>query len=526
MRAINVQELMSTEGISTSQAFEIIAVLKPEVIYFPAGRYLVDRGLTIPAETKTVYGDGVGATTLVADPSTAQSIIDIAILFAPRGEIVDVEAKFSESPLRFDKQLQFDNLEDFRKHVNSEDILILEDPEENSYADMNLPGIQSRNYHAGEMVQVSNVSSTEQTIDIINGVQADYRRNSLRLGRMPRSRPLAIRDLSIIGTERVSTKERGLLVENGRNVVIERVHVKGSFVTLCELSHCVDCVVDRIIADQTSMYSKIDGVTLGQQYGLAISNCQNVTVTGSTLVGIRHGLTLGGSPERWDIVNRQICISNCQVSTLKSDSTAAIDAHGNAEYYTFHDNYVFGPISVAGQYGRILNNQIFSKYSGIQCNELKSLEHEIKGNAIHCRSEPGEKTEKKKDNGETETTQHHHGAILVALYHYTNQGSGPLIISNNRIIIDQSDGTAVTIFNQSSNHLAEVVFVDNYVFCSIIATITPKPETPPGPVIFIRVVQNGIRKLTARRNILRNCSDAPPLGVLVYLHSDNDCEVT
>lgn len=37
MRAVNVQELMSTEGISTSQAFEIIEGLKPEVIYFPAG---------------------------------------------------------------------------------------------------------------------------------------------------------------------------------------------------------------------------------------------------------------------------------------------------------------------------------------------------------------------------------------------------------------------------------------------------------------------------------------------------------
>ena len=202
---------------------------------------------------------------------------------------------------------------------------------------------------------------------------------------MPRSPSLSIRDLSVQGTGRIpGDGERCIAVRFGRIVLVERVKLRDAFASLCLLDRCIDSNVNHVDADQSSLIPHLGNVSLGQQYGVEISDSQNIAVTNSTLRAIRHAVTTGSDNGSFSVVNRQIRVSNCHLTTLsREQGIAALDTHGNTEYYLFSHNQIFGRINFAGQYGNISSNEIFSKSLCIQGFEMKSIEHTITDNLLH-----------------------------------------------------------------------------------------------------------------------------------------------
>lgn len=494
MDLVNVRELIgldtSVTADSVAIAFTTIKQLKPRAIYFPAGVYPVLESLTIPVETCAVYGDGADAT-LIDASSASPSSIDHAVLYAPRGEVLDLNAKFSTPPVRHDKVL----------HCQMPllvpvpgDVIILHDKRPNSYADMNLP--QQRDYHAGEFLHVVAIDVAQGLIHLSGGIQGQYTdATSLLLGLMPRSSSLTIRDLSVIGTGQVQSKEACIYIENGRDVSIQNVKLMGAFDTLCAISHCIDCVVDNIAGDQVLFLSKINNPKdVGEQYGVGIFDSQNVTVTRSTLATIRHAVTIGGNTPPWSVVNRQIRISECCLTTLYpfDGPMGAIDAHGNSEYFAFVNNRVFGPINLSGRYGCIRGNEIFSSGLGVFGDELMSLEHEIADNLMHCVSiAAGEGTLL--------------GVVEIVIRDYTNHGAGPLLFLRNRVVAASSDGTIITAFNQAISTDFQFVVTDNDLFSD--------RQFGTRPSVF-RVRGTSVSNVIIKRNILRQCRAGLPGDVL------------
>ena len=200
---------------------------------------------------------------------------------------------------------------------------------------------------------------------------------------MPRSPSLSIRDLSPRHGSDPRRWERCIAVRFGRNVLVERVKLRDAFASLCLLDRCIDSNVNHVDADQSSLIPHLGNVSLGQQYGVEISDSQNIAVTNSTLRAIRHAVTTGSDNGSFSVVNRQIRI-NCHLTTLsREQGIAALDTHGNTEYYLFSHNQIFGRINFAGQYGNISSNEIFSKSLCIQGFEMKSIEHTITDNLLH-----------------------------------------------------------------------------------------------------------------------------------------------
>ena len=66
MSLVNVRQSMDDHAGDVDQAFDAIAAIKPEAIYFPAGVYSPTRSLKIPAETSSVFGNGADATLITA----------------------------------------------------------------------------------------------------------------------------------------------------------------------------------------------------------------------------------------------------------------------------------------------------------------------------------------------------------------------------------------------------------------------------------------------------------------------------
>lgn len=99
---------------------------------------------------------------------------------------------------------------------------------------------------------------------------------------------------------------------------------------------------------------------VGDEYGVTVSNCQNVVVTGGSVGSTRHAVALGGMDDVCCVPNRNVLIYGMLVENIELVSDiGAGDMHGNADNIVY-DNCIFrnGAI-MQGRNATIRNSTIY-----------------------------------------------------------------------------------------------------------------------------------------------------------------------
>lgn len=104
------------------------------------------------------------------------------------------------------------------------------------------------------------------------------------------------------------------------------IHIKAvcNGASALEIRQCYNCIVNSVSKDNVILAD-----SAGMDYGLIISNSQDIQVSGS-FYGRRHALTCGGYDSLCNIPNRLINIDG-SFKNEKGSTLAALDLHGNCE---------------------------------------------------------------------------------------------------------------------------------------------------------------------------------------------------
>lgn len=187
---------------------------------------------------------------------------------------------------------------------------------------------------------------------------------------------------------------RGLWVKNGQGVEI-RVNTVGAGTNGIMLQQCFDTNVDKTYTVEVAGNS---GSYTGTEYGLVAANCQRLSISGSTMIGERHGFSTGGFSNDFEndtvaIVCREIAVSNCFISQdlIANDhdlgsSIAGFDLHGNSEFCTVDNNVIHNGAVYAGNNNSFTNNHVYGSNDNggqlFRCIEMVGADHLIDGNTF------------------------------------------------------------------------------------------------------------------------------------------------
>ena len=96
-------------------------------------------------------------------------------------------------------------------------------------------------------------------------------------------------------------------------------------------------------------------------YGLAISNCQDLNAMPRYAYGGRHGISVGGGPSIAAVPNRRVFIENAVIENDPSSDLQAADLHGNVANSHYKNCIIRGRISLSGYNTRSIQNQFYLK---------------------------------------------------------------------------------------------------------------------------------------------------------------------
>lgn len=408
------------------------------LVHFPAGTYKVTAPLAVPRNTH-IAGDGVDATVITAQGAPVEQFPGYRAVFQFTGGGFAPLAGVAADIRRFDVHLPLQSTES----IQPNDVLALVDPTPKSYS-----GFVSW-YHAGEFVHVNELA--DKRVRLMGSLQADYPKDKVMLFRMERPTRSSIARMTVIGPDRTGGNNLCLRFQGGRGVGVRDVRLTGAHYALCQFVQCFGAQAENVEAEQIFPFASKNNLN----YGIAVTNCQDVRIVNCRITAMRHAVTIGGMPFAKDNpspVNRQISVVNCDLKG--SCDMQALDAHGNTEFYAFESNRIAGGIDFAGHHGRIINNDIYGRdetQAGIAlyANDWKGTEFEIRGNRIR-----------------TKTTESYsgRGAVFLMIDKETVLG-GPTIIRDNSIHVTGSIGDCrgIRLLNRGSA-ARWIVIIDNNDF--------------------------------------------------------------
>jgi len=461
MSVLNVRDVMEINpNLCINDIINGRGAPPSEVLYFPAGTYQLTKCLSIPTWVTCIYGDGMDATILAADGKDIP--LDAKIIKAQRGKWKPISNTIKANIPRFSSFITFKEplaISDCQPG----DMLMLHNTNKASFGDFSGPPqcSQARDLYQGELLKVAHIESNRTKIWLIGATQGSYNveQDKVIVSSCRDVKSLTLRDFSFVGTKR-NANETGIQISCGRNIVVQRIRSEGSYRTGCEFVNCLDVSVSDIFIDLSS------GVAIqkaGDAYGMAISDSQNVRVTTSTLIGLTHAVMVGSSGAETAIVNRQILVDGCHLTTYRAGYGIALDFHPNSELCTFSNNHCFGGISLAGRQNRIIGNDVYAirdvserpeVNEPLVClfaDEMVDIEHDIINNRFH---------------GPSYGNQQEQGVIIFRFYTATSAEAGPLRIVDNRIVcINGTDGHAIKFSRETGEQLNFAIIVQgNYIY--------------------------------------------------------------
>lgn len=280
-------------------------------VHFSAGHYRPNQGNT--RTTDVVYsGDGYASRIDYSSAGTNGCLLT-------QGSLVQIGG-LASSIIQGARTLTFSAAPD----LVPGDVVIAYNPTDGSWLSDRSP------YRAGEMWRVHSISGN--VVTIYGNSTSNYTFSQINMYRL-RGVRCSIENLHFSPSDTYSIAPCKVLFGDGvkvRDYYASDVDLYTGF----EVERCFDVSINSISSPNRSP-------AVGDEYGFTISNCQNVTVSGSLAQATRHAIALGGMDDVCCVPNRNVLISGMVIEgiDLASDIGAG-DMHGNADKVTY-DNCIF-----------------------------------------------------------------------------------------------------------------------------------------------------------------------------------------
>lgn len=191
-------------------------------------------------------------------------------------------------------------------------------------------------YRDGSFFKVYGVAGTSVAIygtpsDSYSATEMDvYKLNGVRV---------VVDDLVVNGEPNLNSAP--LIIRFGLNVCINNFKGRMSNAYQLELDRCygVDIYSSLVVNNSPGD---------DEEYGIAISNCTDVTINGGSYFATRHAIAIGGRDEIGSIPNRNIKIIG---ATLRNNNPliGSSDIHGNSDKIQYVNCEIDGGVNIAGR---------------------------------------------------------------------------------------------------------------------------------------------------------------------------------
>jgi hypothetical protein len=295
-----------------------------QTLYVPAGTYKLTREI---ATTGDLIIQGDGDSTVLDFSGTVTGVT---------GRALSVSGSFTALPdlsanaSRNDQSLVFAST----PSLSATDVFVIYNPTNFSYS-----GFRSV-YRAGEWCEVDKL--TGSTASLANPLYDGYVATAVDLYKL-NSPTVSLRNFRIIGT----TVDTLIAVSLCNQPVVENVsgYLESNAVVVFDRCY-------KASAINLNLFNKGDG---GDDYGLSVSNSQDVEVIGGNYYARRHAITTGGA----DVVGAVPC-RNLRFTSLttKNDINSGVfsaDFHGNTEDSVYENCRIYGGATWQGKNNRYVN---------------------------------------------------------------------------------------------------------------------------------------------------------------------------
>jgi polygalacturonase len=313
-------------------------------IYAPAGTYKCTDVLSTTGNL-SLYGDGEKTVFDFSDINSASSAITVTgtvtqienIASANQGNLI---VTFASAP-----------------SLITGDVFILFD-------DSVLWNSARPNYYSGEWLECREVYSTVIAATT-SPLYDSYTPGTTEVYKL-NSPAVSLRNFKIIGGADLFALIKLTFCDKA---LIENVIAYNENYQVIELDRCY-----RPMVSNCNMYNK--GTGTSDDYGLVVSNGQNVQVTGGNYYARRHGIAIGGSAVTCGVPNRNLKISNLTISNDVLSDVASADIHGNTQDLTYQGCTIYQGATWGGMDNGYDNCVIYAANEGwcVYSSEVKGGE--------------------------------------------------------------------------------------------------------------------------------------------------------
>lgn len=300
--------------------------------------------------------------------------------------------------------------------------------------------------YSGEMCRVLSVSGT--TVTATAPLNAAYLAATTKIFKIGCPK-VTLRNIRMLR----ATANTGISVWEASDIDIENVGVEGATLQGLQIAYCLGGQVRNCHTIKT--YATTNG------YGISISTCQRVNISGNNAERARHAMSVNGYEPCRDIT---INSNDFRSYSSAANSTYALDVHGNAERIIIIGNTVDGGMNVSCGNVTIENNIVVQDQAlfGILLSVQKSSDYiNIRGNTVTCsggfghiavRSEQASCTTDVVDISNNETSgiiSNTHGGIWLSPQNTTGTGwtINNLFCDDNKVSVGAgSGGTSEALF--------------------------------------------------------------------------------
>jgi len=312
-----------------SAAFQAALNSDAARIHVPAGHYKLNSGIS-RAGNLVLTGDGFDT---LLDFSGASSGLLVS------GAISRIE-DLAANVVRGARSLSFVSA----PSVSAGDVVCLYNPTDGSWLS------DRASYHAGEYFRVHSVSGS--AAGVYGEAAAGYSAAAIDVYRLDGANVL-LSDFCVRPPTGASVA--AVRVLHGEGVRISRLQaINVDRYTGIEVERSFDVAI-------TDVTSVNNSPAVDDEYGITISNCQNVTISGGSNVATRHAIALGGAGAGACLVpNRNVLIHDLTLENVDiSEDTGAADIHGNCENVIYDNCVIRNGLIMNGANVAVRNSKIY-----------------------------------------------------------------------------------------------------------------------------------------------------------------------
>lgn len=313
-----------------------------QTLYVPAGTYKLTREI---ATTGDLIIEGDGDSTVLDFSGTVTG---------GTGKALSVSGSFTALPdlstnaSKNDQSLVFVSA----PSLSVTDVLVIYNPTDFSYSGFRFY------YRAGEWCEVDGVSGS--TVSLTNSLYDGYVAGAVDLYKLS-SPTVSLRNFRIIGT----TVESLITISLCNRPLVENVsgYLENNWIV--SFDRCY-----KPTAINLNLFNKGDG---GDDYGLVITNSQDVEVIGGNYYARRHAITTGGAADVGAVPCRNLRFTSLTTKNDINSGVFSADFHGNTEDSVYENCRIYGGATWQGKNNRYVNcviSDIFS-YVCVYSAEIK-----------------------------------------------------------------------------------------------------------------------------------------------------------